>query len=72
MREVALAIPPTCGRILSTTRPGPLAIHELLQRHANELWIPDNLAEQQTSAFVLDHFRRQVEAELAMVEIVRS
>ena len=52
-----------------TTKPGPLAIRELLQRHANELWVPEHLDDQQAAACVLDHFRRQVEAELAMVTV---
>jgi hypothetical protein len=54
---------------VTTTKPGPLAIHELLERHANELWMPMHLTDEQAAAFVLDHFRRQVESELQMVEI---
>ena len=50
--------------------PAPLAIRELLQRHANELWVPEHLDEAQAAAFVVDHFRRQIEAELAMVTLV--
>jgi len=52
---------------VQTTNPGPLAIHELMQWHANELWVPEHLYEEQAAAFVLDHFRQQIEAELAMV-----
>jgi hypothetical protein len=53
-----------------TEHPGPLCIHELLQRHANDLWVPNHLNEDQAAAFVLDHFRRQIEAELAVVAVV--
>ena len=52
-----------------TEQPGPLAIHELLQRHANELWVPEHLDDSQAAAFVLDHFRRQFASELAMVTV---
>jgi hypothetical protein len=55
---------------VQTMKPGPLAIHELLQRHANELWVPEHLDDGQATAFVVDHFRRQIEAELAMVTVV--
>ena len=48
---------------IETEQPGPLAIHELLRRHANELWVPEHLDD----AHVLDHFRRQVAVELAIV-----
>jgi hypothetical protein len=54
---------------ITTENPGPLGIAELLQRHADSLWVPDHLTADQSAAFVLDHFRRQVEAELAMVEV---
>lgn len=54
---------------VTTENPGPLAIHELLERHANSLWVPNHLDAEQAAAFVLDHFRRQVEAELAMVKL---
>jgi len=53
----------------SSDRPGPLGMKELLERHANSLWIPAHLTTEQSLAFVLDHFRRQVAAELAMVRI---
>jgi hypothetical protein len=52
-----------------TEQPSPLAIHELLLRHANELWMPDHFNDGQAAAFVLDHFRRQVMADLAMVTV---
>jgi hypothetical protein len=55
---------------VQTMNPGPLAIHELLQRHANELWVPEHLDDQQAAAFALEHFCRQVEAELAIVTVV--
>lgn len=54
---------------VQTTKPGPLASHELVARHANELWVPEHLDDQQAAAFVLDHFRRQIEAELAMITV---
>jgi hypothetical protein len=57
---------------LTTENPGPLSVHELLERYANELWIPEHLADDQAAGFVLDHFRRQVESELAMVTIERK
>ena len=53
-----------------TEQPGPLAIHEMLKRHANGLWLPDHLDEEQAAAFGLDHFRRQIEAEMALVTVV--
>jgi hypothetical protein len=52
---------------VTTEKPGPLAIHELLERHANALWVPKHLTEEQAAAFALEHFRRQVEEELQMV-----
>lgn len=55
-----------------TERPGPLGIHELLERHANSLWIPAHLTDEQAGKFVLDHFKRQVAAELAVVTVVSS
>jgi hypothetical protein len=54
---------------VSTQKPGSLAIHELLERHANSLWIPEHLTDEQAAAFVLDHFRRQVDSELQMAQI---
>ncbi len=54
---------------IETEQPGPLAIHELLRLHANELWVPNHFNDGQAAAFVLDHFRRQVVAELAMVTV---
>jgi hypothetical protein len=54
---------------VTTESPGPLGIAELLQRHADTLWVPDHLDADQAAAFVLDHFRRQIEAELAMIEV---
>ena len=53
----------------TTAQPGPLAIHELLQHHANNLWVPDHLTESQAAAFVLEHFRKQIDAELRRVQI---
>jgi hypothetical protein len=50
-----------------TEQPGPLAIHEILRRHANEMWVPNHLDNTQAAAFVLDHFGRQIAAELALV-----
>jgi len=57
---------------VTTEKSGPLAIHELLERHANSLWVPAHLADDQAAAFVLDHFRRQIESELAMARIELS
>jgi len=57
---------------VTTEKSGPLAIHELLERHANSLWVPAHLTDNQAAAFVLDHFRRQFESELAMVTIKRQ
>jgi len=54
---------------VTTEKSGPLAIHELLECHANSLWVPAHLIGKQAAAFALDHFRRQVEVELAMVKI---
>jgi hypothetical protein len=54
---------------VASEKPGPLRIHELLEQHANSLWIPDHPTPEQASSFVLDHFRRQVETELKMVKI---
>lgn len=54
---------------VTTEKPGPLAIHELHERHANALWVPAHLTEEQAAAFVLEHFRRQVEAEVQIVDI---
>jgi hypothetical protein len=53
----------------TTTKPGPLAIHDLLESHAISLWVPDHLTDEQAAAFALDHFRRQVETELQMAQI---
>lgn len=47
---------------VTTEQPAPLAIHELLERHANDLWVPTHLTSEQAAALVLDHFRRQIEA----------
>jgi hypothetical protein len=52
---------------VTTAKPGPLEIEKLLERHANSLWVPDHLDDDQAAAFVLDHFRRQIESDLAMV-----
>ena len=54
---------------VTTETPGLLSIHELLERHANKLWIPEHLTDEQAAAFVLDHFRKQVETELQMAQI---
>jgi hypothetical protein len=57
---------------ITTQKPGPLVIHELLECHSNSLWLPEHLTDEQAAAFVLDHFRRQIESELAMVRIERK
>ena len=57
--------------IITTDRPGPLAIHELLQHHADGLWVPAHLSEEQKAAYILNDFRQQIEAELAKVKIER-
>jgi hypothetical protein len=54
---------------VTTEKPGPLAIHELHERHANALWVPAHLTEEQAAAFVLEHFRRQVAVELQMLQL---
>ena len=48
---------------------GPLGIAELLQQHADSLWVPDHLDEEQARGFLLDHFQRAVATELAMVDV---
>jgi hypothetical protein len=45
----------------------PAGYSRALQKHANKLWVADHLTDAQAAAFALNHFRRQVEAELAMV-----
>ena len=57
---------------VTTGRAGPLGIHELLQRHANDIWLSAYLTDDQATAFVPDHFRRLIESELAMVTIKRN
>lgn len=54
---------------ITTEKPGPLGIAELLQKHADGLWVPAHLDEEQAVAFVLDHFTRQIASELEMVEV---
>jgi hypothetical protein len=56
----------------TTENPGPLNLHELAERHANELWVPAELDERQAVQFALDQFRRQVAAELEMIEMRAS
>lgn len=53
----------------TTENPGPLNLHELAELHANDLWVPAHLTEEEAAAFALDQFRRQVAAELEMIEI---
>ncbi len=53
----------------TTGYPGSLNLHELAQQHANDLWVPTNLNEREAAAFALEHFRRQVVAELEMIEM---
>jgi hypothetical protein len=65
--------PLTAMRFLITTdRPGPLAIHELLQHYADQQWVPAHLSDDQKAAYILHHFREQIEAELAKVKIERK
>ena len=52
-----------------TDKPGPLEIDKLLERHANNLWVPAHFTPELAAAFVLEHFRKQIDAELAMVTI---
>jgi hypothetical protein len=54
---------------VSSEKPGPLLLNKLLEQHANSLWVPDYLSEEQAAAFVLDHFRRQIETEMGMIEV---
>jgi hypothetical protein len=56
---------------ITTEKPGPLEIAKLLERHANNLWVPDHLTAEQAAAFVLEHFRKQIDEELAMITITR-
>jgi hypothetical protein len=34
----------------------------LLERHANSLWIPAHLTDDEAAEFVLDHFKRRLKA----------
>ena len=54
---------------VTSEKPGPLAIHELLERHANALWVPTHLTKEQAAEFVREHFRRQVAVELQMLQL---
>ena len=49
--------------------PSTYRFAELCQEHANNLWIPTHLTDDQASAFALDHFRRAVLAELATLAV---
>ena len=53
-------------------RAGPFGIHEILQWHANDIWLSAHLTDDQATAFVIDRFRRLIESELAMVTIQRN
>lgn len=54
---------------VTTEQPGPLGIAELMQKHANQLWVPTHLNEDQARGFLLDHFQRAIAVELAMVDV---
>ena len=54
---------------ITTTTPGSLGIAELLQRHADSLWVPEHLDQEQAMRFVTDHFTRQIATELAMLAV---
>ena len=57
--------------VVTTERPGTLAIHELLERFANDLWLPAHLSDEQKVGYILFHFREQIAVELANVKIGR-
>jgi hypothetical protein len=56
---------------VNTEKPGPLNIAQLLEQHANNLWVPTHLTPEQAAAFVLEHFRKQVEKELKLTIIAQ-
>ncbi|MCC9655600.1 hypothetical protein [Rhodopirellula halodulae] len=52
-----------------TTEAGKLGIAELLTRYANEQWLGEHYTPEQAASLIVDRFRRQVETELAMIEL---
>jgi hypothetical protein len=54
---------------VTTTTAGTLGIAQLLQRHADSLWVPEHLDQEQAMRFVTDHFTRQIATELAMLAV---
>lgn len=54
---------------LTTEGTERLGLHELFERHIAELWLLEHLTLEEAEAFVLDHFTRTVQAELARLTV---
>lgn len=46
-----------------------LGLTPLLQRYADEFWIPDHVSDEQAGQMILDSFRRKVTGELRLIEV---
>ncbi len=44
-----------------------LGLRDVLERYANDQWLPDHYNEQQRVGIVLDQFKRQVQQELKLL-----
>ncbi len=54
------------------TEAGKLGIADLLTQYANGQWIGDHYTPEQAASLIVDRFRRQIETELAMIELKAS
>jgi hypothetical protein len=49
--------------------PNRLGLAELVQRFADEQWVPSHYSPEQAAAFVIDQFKRAVSTELEMPSV---
>ena len=46
-----------------------LSLRDILQRFADEFWLPAHVSDEQASAMILDSFKRRIEGEMPLMKI---
>jgi len=54
---------------VTTTGNDDLGLREILQRYANEFWLPAHVSDEQAGAMVLDSFKRNIDGEPQLLEV---
>ena len=55
---------------VTTTGRDPLGLAEVLERFANEQWVPVHYTAEQAAQFVLDQFKRTVATGLEQMQVI--